>query len=139
MKIIDGLKKGEYIGGGMVGSPFRLNGEDLIALMTKEKINYGSKKYDTNYVICKWLVLNRFTKRYCYNYNARVLLCAYEIARNRERLSVEDFLFVIENLPDVDTSHVEMLDKARVLYKKFCGVMDGEVIMVEDFVKELFI
>lgn len=112
----------------------------LIHRAKKETIpDWKCGKNDVTNVICNWLILHGYTKKTPYDYNARVLLSAFEMVRNRERLSVEDFRFVIENLPDVDINSLEMLDKARVLYKKFCGVMDGEVVMVEDFVKELFI
>ena len=112
----------------------------LIHRARKEStLNWRYGKNDVTNVICNWFILHGYTKKTPYDYNARVLLSAFEMVRNRERLSVEDFRFVIENLPDVDNSHAEMLEKARMLYKKFCGVMDGEIIMVEDFVKELFI
>lgn len=97
---------------------------------------YG--KNDVNNVICNWLILHGHTKKVPYKYNAKVLLCAFEMVRNKTRLTVEDFRFIIENLPDVDENINLMFDKAKILYKNFANVMDGDTIMVEDFVKDLF-
>ena len=110
----------------------------LIHRAKKESIpNWRYGKNDVTNVICNWFILNGYTKNVIYDYNAKVILCAFEILRNKTYLTVEDFRFIIENLPDVDINHKEILNKTKVLYKMFCGVMDGDAIMVEDFVKEL--
>jgi hypothetical protein len=94
-------------------------------------------KNDINNILHNWFIVNGYCKKLPLNYNAKVLLSAFELVRNSNRLSVEGFRYIIENLPDVDIDADKMLEKTNTLYKKFCGVIDGEVILVEDFVKEL--
>lgn len=112
---------------------------EVIATVPSSGYTFNTfKNNDVGNVICNWLILHGYAKKTPYEYNAKVLLSAFEMVRNREFLSVEEFRFVIENLPDVYINSLEMLDKSKALYKQFSGVMDGEKIMVEDFVKELF-
>jgi hypothetical protein len=95
-------------------------------------------KNDTNNVICNYLILQGYCKQRLEDYNAKVLLSAFELIRNSNRLSVESFQFIIESLLDVDKDADKMLEKARYLHSKYKGLMKGEVGLVEDFVKDLF-
>lgn len=125
-RFIDG-KLSEYIAGGVVGSPIVFDNE-------KEY----SMKSDINNVVYNYLTLHGFTKRSLFAYNAKVVLMAFEIVRNHTYLTTEMFRFIIENLPFVDEEHEFMLKKVKDLYLKYCGVVDGEQILVTDFVKDLF-
>lgn len=113
--------------------------EMLIHRAEKKSIpNWKYGKNDVTNVISNWFILHGYTNKVTYDYNAKVLLCAFEILRDKEKLSVESFRFIIENLTDVDVDADIMLEKSKTLYNKFCGIVDGDVVLVEDFVKELF-